>query len=79
MTNEERVRKVVILQLGVKEVDVKLSSHFQEDLGADELDVVELVLALEEEFGLETIPPAEAEKITTVMAALIYVNEHVPA
>ncbi|MBU2097961.1 MAG: acyl carrier protein [Gammaproteobacteria bacterium] len=72
---EERVKKIVCEQLGVKEEDVKLSSSFVEDLGADSLDTVELVMALEEEFETE-IPDEEAEKITTVQLAVDYINQH---
>ncbi|HLT64696.1 MAG TPA: acyl carrier protein [Pseudohongiella sp.] len=72
---EERVKKIVCEQLGVKEEDVKLSSSFVEDLGADSLDTVELVMALEEEFETE-IPDEEAEKITTVQLAIDYINQH---
>jgi acyl carrier protein len=70
---EERVKKIIIEQLGVDEAEVKNESSFVEDLGADSLDTVELVMALEEEFDTE-IPDEEAEKITTVQAAIDYVN-----
>jgi acyl carrier protein len=72
---EERVKKIVAEQLGVKEEDVKNEASFVEDLGADSLDTVELVMALEEEFETE-IPDEEAEKITTVQLAIDYVNAH---
>ena len=72
-TIEERVKKIVAEQLGVKEEEVKNESSFVDDLGADSLDTVELVMALEEEFETE-IPDEEAEKITTVQAAIDYVN-----
>ena len=72
---EDRVKKIVCEQLGVKEEDVKPSAAFVEDLGADSLDTVELVMALEEEFETE-IPVEEAEKITTVQLACDYINEH---
>ena len=72
---EERVKKIVAEQLGVNEEEVKNESSFVEDLGADSLDTVELVMALEEEFETE-IPDEEAEKITTVQLAINYVNEH---
>lgn len=72
---EERVKKIVVEQLGVKEEEVKPESSFVDDLGADSLDTVELVMALEEEFECE-IPDEEAEKITTVQQAVNYVNEH---
>ncbi len=70
---EERVKKIVAEQLGVKEEDVKSGASFVEDLGADSLDTVELVMALEEEFETE-IPDEEAEKITTVQLAIDYIN-----
>ena len=72
---EDRVKKIVCEQLGVKEEDVKPSAAFVEDLGAASLDTVELVMALEEEFETE-IPDEEAEKITTVQLACDYINEH---
>lgn len=72
---EERVKKIVIEQLGVKEEDVKEDASFVDDLGADSLDTVELVMALEEEFETE-IPDEEAEKITTVQQAIDYINSH---
>jgi acyl carrier protein len=73
--NEQRVRKIVAEQLGVNESEIKNESSFVNDLGADSLDTVELVMALEEEFGVE-IPDEDAEKITTVQQALDYVNTH---
>ena len=72
-TAEERVRKIVIEQLGVTEDQAKNEASFVDDLGADSLDTVELVLALEEEFECE-IPDEEAEKITTIQQAIDYVN-----
>jgi acyl carrier protein len=72
---EERVKKIVAEQLGVKEEEVKNEASFVEDLGADSLDTVELVMALEEEFETE-IPDEEAEKITTVQLAINYINGH---
>ena len=72
---EQRVRKIVAEQLGVNEADVKNDSSFVNDLGADSLDTVELVMALEEEFECE-IPDEEAEKITTVQQAMDYVKAH---
>jgi acyl carrier protein len=74
-TVNERVKKIVVEQLGVKEEEVSNESSFVEDLGADSLDTVELVMALEEEFGCE-IPDEEAEKITTVQQAIDYINAH---
>jgi acyl carrier protein len=70
---EDRVKKIVAEQLGVKEDEVKNEASFVEDLGADSLDTVELVMALEEEFETE-IPDEEAEKITTVQLAIDYIN-----
>ncbi len=72
---EERVKKIISEQLGVKEEDVKPEASFVDDLGADSLDTVELVMALEEEFDTE-IPDEEAEKITTVQAAIDYINSN---
>jgi acyl carrier protein len=70
---EERVKKIVCEQLGVKEEEVTTESSFVNDLGADSLDTVELVMALEEEFETE-IPDEEAEKITTVQQAITYIE-----
>ena len=75
---EDRVAKIVIEQLGVKEDEVKSEASFVDDLGADSLDTVELVMALEEEFGTE-IPDEEAEKITTVQLAIDYINANTDA
>lgn len=75
---DERVKKIVIEQLGVKEEEVTNEASFVEDLGADSLDTVELVMALEEEFECE-IPDEEAEKITTVQQAVDYVNANLDA
>ena len=72
---DERVKSVVVKQLGVKEEDVKNDSTFIDDLGADSLDTVELVMGLEEEFDTE-IPDEEAEKITTVQQAIDYVKSN---
>ena len=71
---ETRVKNVVVEQLGVEESEVTNAASFVDDLGADSLDTVELVMALEEEFGTE-IPDEEAEKITTVQLAIDYVNK----
>ncbi len=70
-----RVKKIVAEQLGVKEEEVLSAASFVEDLGADSLDTVELVMALEEEFETE-IPDEEAEKITTVQLAIDYINQN---
>ena len=72
---EERIKKLICEQLGVKEDEVNADASFVEDLGADSLDTVELVMALEEEFETE-IPYEEAEKITTVKDAINYVLAH---
>ena len=72
---EQRVKKIVAEQLGTKEADVKNTSSFVDDLGADSLDTVELVMALEEESDCE-IPDEEAEKITTVQQAVDYINKN---
>ena len=72
---DERVKSIVVKQLGVKEEDVKNESKFIDDLGADSLDTVGLVMGLEEEFDTE-IPDEEAEKITSVQEAIDYVNKN---
>jgi len=72
---EQRVKKIVAEQLGVAEGEIKSESSFVDDLGADSLDTVELVMALEEEFETE-IPDEEAEKITTVQQAIDYISSH---
>ncbi len=72
---EQRVRKIVAEQLGVNEDEVKNEASFVDDLGADSLDTVELVMALEEEFETE-IPDEEAEKISTVQLAIDYINNN---
>ncbi|HYQ90975.1 MAG TPA: acyl carrier protein [Candidatus Competibacteraceae bacterium] len=72
---EERVKKIIIEQLGVKPEQVTNDASFVEDLGADSLDTVELVMALEEEFECE-IPDEDAEKITTVQQAIDYIKAH---
>jgi acyl carrier protein len=72
---EAKVRSIVAEQLGVGEDEIKVESSFIEDLGADSLDIVELVMAMEEEFEVE-IPDDEAENIKTVGDAIKYINEH---
>lgn len=73
MSVEERVKNIVMEQLGVEPEQVTTEASFVDDLGADSLDNVELVMALEEEFGIE-IPDEEAEKIRTVGEAINYIN-----
>ena len=73
-TVDERVKKIIGEQLGVEEDEVTPEASFVEDLGADSLDTVELVMALEEEFGIE-IPDEDAEKILTVGKAMDYIKE----
>lgn len=72
---EESVKKIIVEQLGVKPEDVVPEASFVDDLGADSLDTVELVMALEEGFETE-IPDEEAEKINTVQAAIDYIKAH---
>ena len=74
-TIEQRVKKIVAEQLGVNEAEIKNESSFVDDLGADSLDTVELVMALEDEFDIE-IPDEEAEKITNVQHAIDYAKAH---
>ncbi len=71
----DKVKEIIVDQLGVEEEEVTLESSFIEDLGADSLDIVELIMALEEEFGLE-IPDDEAEKISNVNDAVEYIREN---
>ena len=71
---EERVKKIVVEQLGVKEEEVTNTASFVDDLGADSLDTVELVMAFEEEFGAE-IPDEDAEKLQTVGDVVKYIEE----
>ena len=75
MSVEQQVKSIVAEQLGVAESEVKSESSFQDDLGADSLDIVELVMALEEAFGCE-IPDEDAEKLTTVQAAIDYIKDN---
>ena len=72
---EDKVKEIIIEQLGVEEDDVTPAAKFIEDLGADSLDIVELVMAMEEEFEVE-IPDEEAEHIKTVQDAVNFINEH---
>ena len=75
MSMEDKVRGIIAEQLGVDKEEVQLTSSFQEDLGADSLDIVELVMAFEEEFNLE-ISDEDAEKIRTVGDAIQYIQTH---
>lgn len=75
MSIEERVKNIIVEQLGVDVAQVTEGAKFVEDLGADSLDTVELVMALEEEFSIE-IPDEDAEKIGSVGAAISYINGH---
>ena len=72
---EKKVISIIAEQLGVEEDEIKLEASFIDDLGADSLDIVELVVALEEEYGIE-IPDEDAEKIKTVQDAINYIKEH---
>ena len=76
MSVEAKVKSIIAEQLGVGEDEIKAESAFIEDLGADSLDIVELVMAFEEEFGIE-IPDEDAENITTVQDAVNYIDQHV--
>jgi acyl carrier protein len=71
----EKVKKMIVEQLGVNESEVQPEAKFIDDLGADSLDIVELVMALEDEYGIE-IPDEDAEKIETVGDAIRYIEEH---
>lgn len=72
----ERVKAIIVEQLGVDESEVTMDASFIDDLGADSLDIVELVMALEEEFDI-TIPDEDAEKIRTVGEAVKYIQDHI--
>lgn len=72
---EEKVKAIIVDQLGVNEADVTPDAHFVDDLGADSLDTVELVMKLEEDFDIE-IPDEDAEKIQTVQDAIDYIKAH---
>ena len=78
MTLEEKVKQIIVEQLGVDENEVTATASFVDDLGADSLDVVELVMAFEEAFGIE-IPDEDAEKIATVKDAVEYIQKHASA
>ena len=74
-TIESKVKSIIVEQLGVSEEQVTSDAKFIEDLGADSLDTVELVMAFEEEFGIE-VPDEDAEKLTTVGEVIAYITEH---
>ncbi|MEI6153193.1 MAG: acyl carrier protein [Deltaproteobacteria bacterium] len=75
MTVTEKVKKMIVEQLGVSEAEVIPEAKFIDDLGADSLDIVELIMALEDEYGIE-IPDEDAEKMETVGDAIRYIEEH---
>lgn len=75
MADMDKIKKIIAEQLGVDEGEIAPESHFIDDLGADSLDTVELVMALEEEYGIE-IPDEDAEKIQTVGDVAKYIDEH---
>ena len=77
-STEERVKQIIVEQLGVDEAEVTPSASFVDDLGADSLDTVELVMAFEEAFEIE-IPDEDAEKIRTVQDAVSYIEQHAKA
>ena len=74
MATAEKVKSIIVEQLGVDEEEVTMEASFTDDLGADSLDIVELVMAFEEEFGIE-IPDDDAEKISTVKNAVDYIEQ----
>jgi acyl carrier protein len=76
MSTYDKVKDVIIDKLGVEEEKISLEASFVDDLGADSLDTVELIMQLEEEFGIE-IPDEDAEKMTTVKAAVDYIENHI--
>jgi acyl carrier protein len=78
MASEERVKQIIVEQLGVDEAEVTPNASFVDDLGADSLDTVELVMAFEEAFEIE-IPDEDAEKIRTVQDAITYIDQHAKA
>jgi len=78
MSVAEKVKSIIVEQLGVEADEVTPEASFTEDLGADSLDIVELVMAFEEEFGIE-IPDEDAEKISRVNEAVSYIEQHAPA
>jgi acyl carrier protein len=75
-STEEKIKQIIVEQLGVDEAEVTATASFVDDLGADSLDIVELVMAFEEAFDIE-IPDEDAEKIRTVQEAIDYIGKHV--
>jgi acyl carrier protein len=75
MVSEDRIKEIIVEQLGVEESEITSEASFIDDLGADSLDTVELVMAFEEEFDIE-IPDEDAENIRTVKDVVDYLNEH---
>ena len=75
MVSEDRIKEIIVEQLGVEESEITTEASFIDDLGADSLDTVELVMAFEEEFGIE-IPDEDAENIRTVKDVVDYLNKH---
>jgi len=75
MVSEDRIKEIIVEQLGVEESEITTEASFIDDLGADSLDTVELVMAFEEEFGIE-IPDEDAENIRTVKDVVEYLNKH---
>lgn len=75
MVSEDRIKEIIVEQLGVEESEITPDASFIDDLGADSLDTVELVMAFEEEFGIE-IPDEDAENIRTVKDVVEYLNKH---
>ena len=78
MSSFDKVKEVIMDKLGVEESKITPEASFVDDLGADSLDTVELIMQLEEEFGIE-IPDEEAEQLTTVAKAVEYIDSHLPA
>ena len=75
MVSEDRIKEIIVEQLGVDESQITIEASFVDDLGADSLDLVELIMSMEEEFDIE-IPDEEAEKLVTVKDAFDYINKH---
>ena len=78
MEIEEKIKKIIAAQLGINEEEIRAEASFIKDLGADSLDIVELVMTLEDEYGIE-ISDEEAEKIQTVQESIDYIRNHLPS